>query len=302
MQGTPNLPTLLFLAGLLCSCVTTTEEPTPGPCEGLELGKVEVFASGFGGNEGISFSPDGRMFISAGEAIIEIFDDGTWSQVATVAGSIGLAWWNEHLMVAANDSGLGNGLDGVFKVDVDMGTTELLGTGIEGANFLTVTPWGTLLVAADSAPGIQEITSDGQVSVWAAGVPSPNGMAFNADQSVLWVATTFADPAPVWKLPITEGMAGTPVSVTEYSPGNVPDGVAMGLSDDVYVALNVAATIDRISAEGSVTTLATGIDWAASLAFGEGENFDPCSIYATSLFGDEVFRIIAAEPGLVPLR
>ena len=45
------------------------------------------------------------------------------------------------------------------------------------------------------------------------------------------------------------------------------------------------------------TVLAEGIDFGASIAFGTGD-WDPCSVYATSLFGPEVFRVGVGVRGL----
>ena len=301
------LPMLLLL---LPACSAAPEpEPEPGACADSSPGTVHVFATGFSGTEGITFSPDGRLFVSAGDVIAEVFPDGEWEQIATVGDSIGLAWWGDHLVVAASDSGLDNALDGVFRVDVDTGEVELIGDGIpgsndgiEGANFITVTPWDTLLVSDPGLDVIQELTAEGDSSVWVEGVTSPNGTAFTDDGNALWAVSTFSDPAPIWQIPVDGVTAGEPTQVTGFAAGSVPDGVALGLSGDLYVAQNIGGRIDRVQPDGEHETLAEGVDWAASLAFGEGDDWDPCSIYATSLFGETLFRVEVGEEGLTPLR
>ena len=49
--------------------------------------------------------------------------------------------------------------------------------------------------------------------------------------------------------------------------------------------------------EGNDEILATGITGPASIAFGQGD-FDPCSLYATSLFTQNLYRIGAGVPGV----
>ena len=290
----------LLLALLLPACGPGVDEPLVDPCADAPTG-VEVVATGFAGTEGIAFSPDGRMFVGDAGQVAEVQPDGTWSYLAAVPGSIGMAWWWDRLLVAASDSGLGDGLDGVYSVDVDTGEVTLLGA-IPGANFVTVTPWDTLLVSDPGTDGLLEQTADGQSTAWEGTVTSPNGIGFTPDDHVLWAVTTFADPAPVWRIPVDGEAAGTPEIVHEYPPGNAPDGIAVGASGDLYIALNIAGQVDRVAADGTVTVVGEGVDWAASLAFGVGDDWDVCSVYATSLFGSDLYRVAVGELGLPPHR
>jgi sugar lactone lactonase YvrE len=295
------LPLVLALLIPLTGC--PEPDPEPQPCEDSEPGMVHVFADGFEGTEGITFSPDGRLFVSDQGAIHEVFPDGSWEQVTEVPAAIGLAWWGDDLIVAAGDSGLGNGLDGVFRVDPDAGSAALIGEGLAGANFVTVTPWGSLLVSDHDVEHLQQIQGGGAVAEpWVSGIPSPNGMAFTESGDGLWVVSTFGDPQPAWFVPVTGGEPGTPEAVHDFPVGTVPDGVAVGTSGALYVAQNTARRIDRVTRDGQAEVVAEGVDWAASLAFGEGADWDECSIYATSLFGSELYRVEVGETGLVPRR
>jgi DNA-binding beta-propeller fold protein YncE len=302
-----------LLALLLVGCPSSDsgdddDAPTPALCADSVPGEVAVIATGFVdsegtvGTEGIAFSPEGRMFVGARDVIAEVFPDGSWQQIAAVPGSIGFAWWGEHLLVAASDSGLGNDLDGVHLVDVDSGEVTLLGEGLSGANFITVTPWGTLLVSDPGEVGILEQDGDGNVTSWQSELESPNGMVFSADTNTLYVATTFENPAPLWAVPLVAHEPQTPENLVEWAAGNVPDGLAIGQSGTVYVSQNIAGRIDAVTAEGAATELAWGVDYTASIAFGEGEGWDPCSLYSTSLFGGDIYRIGVGEAGLTPWR
>ncbi len=296
----------LTLAGCPSELPDADDDPTPEDvcADSMPTGDLRVVATGFtGGSEGIAFSPDGRMFITSGDLPVEeVLPDGSHSQIAEVPRGVGLAWWGDKLAVAAFDSGLGDDIGGVWLVDVDTGDTELLATGIQDANFPAVTPWGTLLVSDDTGTeDIFEVTEDGDVSVWLSGVPSPNGIGFSADGAWMYVVTTFGQPAPAWRVPVSGGAAGTPEPMLEWGPGVAPDGLAMGASGDIFVAQNVAGRIDRVTpgAEGAATwtTLGEGATWAASNAFGVGDDWDPCAMYVTSLFGEELYVIGAGEAG-----
>lgn len=291
---------LLLLIG--CPAADDDDSALPDACAHSEPGRVQVLTTGFRGSEGLTFSDDGRLFVGDQDLVAEVFPDGTWAEVASVPTVIGLAWWNGSLMAASSDSGVGNGLDGVHRIDADTGDVELVGEGIPGANFLTVTPWDTLLVTDPRVDAIQELTADGEVTTWLPDLLSPNGTAFTADRTAVWSVTTYADPQPVWRTPVTEGSAGVPVEVASFGAGDVSDGVAVGQSGDLYIVQNIGGRIDRVSADGQVELVADGVPWGASIAFGEGPDWDGCALYATSLFGPEIFVIDVGEPGLAPLR
>jgi len=297
----------LLLALLLAGCPTGGDpdpDPTPAPdvcADSLPEGDLRVVATGFdGGTEGVAFSPDGRMFVTSGDlAVEEVLPDGSHVHIADVPLGVGVAWWGDRLAVAAFDSGLNNDLGGVWLVDVDAGTSELLVTGIQDANFPAVTPWGTLLVSDDTGTeDIYEVTEDGDATVWLTGIPSPNGIGFSADGAWAYVVTTFGQPAPAWRIPISDGTAGTPESMVEWGPGVAPDGLAVGASGAVYSAQNIAGRIDRVIPGDPHTweTVGEGATWAASNAFGVGDSWDPCAQYITSLFGTDLFVMGVGEP------
>ncbi len=162
---------------------------------------------------------------------------------------------------------------------------------------VVTTPWGTILVSDDHPNDgkIFEVTWDGEVSTWSDEVPSPNGMVFSLDGNTLYVATTFTEPG-LWRIPVSDGAAGTPERWVAYVD-EAPDGVAIDSEGNVYVALNTAGQIAKVDPEGNDEILATGLTAPASIAFGQGD-FDPCSLYATSLFTKNLSRVGAGVPGV----
>ena len=298
----PVLPALAAAALVTACTPIDVQEGDPG--EGAPTaGSVAVEATGFSSTEGLTFAPDGRLFVSAGDFIAEIAEDGTWSSTIDLADLVGLAWLGDDLIVASSNAGNGGANGGVFAIPDGTGTPRLITDAIESPNFIVTTPWDTLLVADAGDTRVFEVDpTSGTTTDWLDGIDSPNGLAFSPADDVLWIATTFAAPAGIWTVPVTEGTAGTATQIVEYPAGVVPDGLAVGVSGDAYVANNLAGRIDRIAPDGTTSTLAGGVTAAASLAFGTGDPRSSCALYVTSLFGSDVFRVGAAEPGLPPHR
>lgn len=302
-MNTRSTAPLLLLAGILAGCPSDDPDPAPtDPCaDSAPPGSVRVVATGFfGGTEGIAFSPDGRLFVSRGDVVEEVFPDGSHEEFASIPAEVGLTFWGGELIVASGDDGLPGDDGGVYAVDISDGAVRLLAGGIPGANFPVVTPWDTLLVSTPvGAEEIVEVSAGGDVLLWSADVPSPNGIGFSADGSAVYVVSTFTNPAPLWEVPIDEGVAGTPVELASWGTGVAPDGVAMGESGAVYIAQNLAGRVDRVDpATGDETALGEGVQFAASAAFGVGADWDVCALYVTSLFSGELYVVGAGERAL----
>ena len=177
-------------------------------------------------------------------------------------------------------------------IDPVTGTVEVIAEDLGDPNFVVTTPWDTILVSDDRVGEntIDEVTWDGVVTTWVEGVPTPNGMDFSLDETTLYVASTFEEPG-LWRVPVNEsGEAGMPEKWVSFDEGTIPDGVAIDSEGNVYVALNIVGQIAKVDPDGNVTIIAEQVSTAASLAFGQGE-FDPCSIYATNLFGTQLWRV-----------
>ena len=258
----------------------------------IDVGEVQAFGMPTPmRTEGITFDALGNLFVSAidnaaDDQLLSVTTAGTFEVAAEAASILGLASDPRGIVAAGIATGE------LLLIDPETGVVNTIASGLGSPNFVLVTPWDTILVS-DDTPGedtIDEVTWNGDVSTWVAGVPTPNGMVLSLDQRTLYVATTFEEPG-LWRVPVAQdGQPGTPDKWVSFDVGTTPDGVAIDSEGNVYVALNLAAQIARVDPDGNVTIVAEGVDTVASLAFGQGE-FDPCSIYATSLFGTQLWRI-----------
>jgi len=260
----------------------------------IAVGEVQAFGTPTSlFTEGITFDAAGRMFVSsqnnaADDQLLEFFSDGASEVVAEAESMLGLDSEARGILAAGIATG------DLLLVDPDTGTNQVIASDLGMPNFVVTTPWDTILVSDDThgENAIDEVTWDGTASTWVEGVPTPNGMVFSLDSSTLYVATTFEQPG-LWRVPVNEdGTAGVPEEWVSFASAGIttPDGVAIDSEGNVYVALNLASQIARVAPDGAVTILAEGVSSAASLAFGQGE-FDPCSLYVTSLLDHQLWRV-----------
>lgn len=266
---------------------------TPAMCAtDIEEGEVQPFAEPTSSRtEGIVFDIDGSLYVSAQvtdgpDQLLLVEDDGASRSVVEWPSLLGLARDSRGILAAGFDTGE------ILLIVRGVAVVEVLASGLDAPNFIVTTPWDTMLVSDDTPAEdiIYEVTFEGDISEWVTGVPTPNGMVFSLDRSFLYVATTFEEPG-LWRVPVSpDGEAGTPERWVEFAEGSTPDGVAIDSEGNVYVALNVVGEVAKVDPDGDVTTLATGVQGVASLAFGEGSR-DPCSLYATNLFGTQLYRI-----------
>lgn len=264
----------------------------------IAIGEVQAFGPATPmRTEGITFDSSGNLFVSAidvqtDDQLLSIDTSGSSTLVAEAPSILGLASDPDGILAAGIDTGE------LLRIDTTDGSIEVIAQNLGAPNFVVTTPWDTILVSDDSAgeDSIDEVTPDGQVSTWVQGVPTPNGMVFSLDQRTLYVATTFEETG-LWRVPVSEdGRAGTPEKWVSFEL-TTPDGVAIDSEGNVYVALNFTGQVAKVDPEGNSSIFAEGVESAASLAFGQGD-FDPCSIYVTSLFGTQLWRVGTGIPGI----
>lgn len=295
---------------LLLACAGGTDTAAPDTAastcwDDLAAGEVATLADGFtSGTEGVAFSA-GRLYVTSPGAVSELGPDGATGASTSLDHALGLAPADGGVLVA--DPGEftldGSGDDGHLRfVDDAGGVTDLAG-GMPNPNFVTATPWGDVLVSDDTGDVIYAVDGDGAVRTWLDSVPSPNGMAFSPAGDALYVVSTFTPDPPLWRVPVdASGTPGAPEVLATFATASAPDGLAVDAAGDPWVALNLAGELVHVDlATGDATTFASNLPTPASLAFGAGANFDACSLYVTSLYGDTVSRVATGTPGLTVL-
>lgn len=263
----------------------------------IEVGEVQAFGGESPSTtEGITFDLDDSLYVSAryldpgtDDELLDVSLTGSFETAAASESILGLAPHQDGIIAASVGTGE------VLLIDPATGEVDVIAdgnaAGMEDPNFVVTTPWGTILVSDDRVgeDTIYEVTWEGDVSPWVTGVPTPNGMVFSLDNSTLYVATTFEE-AGLWRVPVNAmGEADMPAKWVAFET-KAPDGVAIDSEGNVYVALNTAGEVAKVDPEGNDTIVASGVRGAASLAFGQGD-FDPCSVYVTSLFDKQLRRV-----------
>jgi sugar lactone lactonase YvrE len=259
--------------------------------------------------EGVALDKTGNLYVSLIEPVgdvLKITPDGSRSVLAHFDaanfGPLGLATSASGDVYVA-DATFDPSTAGIYRVTRDGTSTRLAGTGpMRFPNGVALDTRGNVY-ATDSATGaIWRIPPGGSGEIWfqdpllegtgAFGLGFPigaNGIAFRNGQ--ILVANT--EGAKLVSIPVLpNGSAGSPKVVAEGSGLFGSDGIALGVLDDVFVALNPQNMLVRVAPDGSITTLATaadGLENPASLAFGTGRG-DRKSLYMTN------FAVFTASP------
>jgi gluconolactonase len=280
---------------------TGTDTDEPQACwTDLAFGEHEVIYQGFaGGSEGISFGEsDGLLYVSSNNRVWQVDADAISTQFAQVPDAIGLAAIAGGDLIVASLGEITQPDGAIYRVDA-MGVAEVLATGIDSPNFVTIAPDGSALVSDDyQNTRVFRVTLAGEVSVVIENVPSPNGMAYSPDGALFYVASTFTPEGQLTRYEVgPEGMPieATGVEILQLGMASTPDGIAVDANGWVYVAANLRGEIWRV--DGAVAQLQEGelvadeLGFPASLAFGRGPGFDPCSLYVTQLQNDTLQRV-----------
>ena len=277
----------------------------PTACwDDLQVGEAVAFYSGFaGGSEGITFGADGQLYATTDGTVWRITPDGVAEAFADVPDALGLAAWGGGELVVAS-FGVFNKPDGAIYTVSSDGMATFLADGIDSPNFIAIAPDGSALVSDDFDTRVFRVTKGGDLSVALQNVPSPNGMAYSPDGASFFVASTFTDLGQLTRYDVDAGglpIEGSAREILHLGSGATPDGVAVDEDNRVYVAANLRSQIWRVDggaesvSEGELVTDA--VKNPASLAFGVGPAYDPCSIYVTELNGDRIVRVAVGVRG-----
>ncbi len=278
------------------------EAPDPA-CRGDAPGTVEIFYTGFARSEGIAFGPDGLLYVTADNALWRFTADGTPTRVVELSQALGLAPTPTGVVVARQGESYPPTLvDGGLTLVEGSGQVTELSTTIESGNAVMRLDSGDFIVADNLAAKLQLVTLAGETRELEADVPSPNGLGYSPDHRSIYVNSTFTTRGQLTRFDV--GSDGLPVAssatvIAELGPRSTPDGIVIDAKGRVYVAANLQSKLVRVDpATGEKRDVITGINAPASMAFGAGPGFDPCSLYITALFGPMVYRVVLDGPGL----
>jgi len=244
-----SLPSIAWIRSPATTFATLPAGATPP--EGIAVdASGNVYVSTFGFPESGASSDPGRIvvFDSHGKLLRQLVVTGASPHLL----GLGVHPSTQALLVA--DFGAGkvlsvNPLSGASQVFTDIGPTS-------GLNALTFDSAGNVYIS-DSFQGIIWRTgpAGGAAVAWATdpllsttGVPpfGANGLAFNNDGTLLYVANTGNDA--VVQIPVSGGVAGK-ASVLAYSI-NGADGVAVDSSDNIWVVANQSDEIVVVDPTG----------------------------------------------------
>ncbi|HEV8564597.1 MAG TPA: SMP-30/gluconolactonase/LRE family protein [Actinomycetota bacterium] len=301
------------------------------PAAAADVDVIVTFSEQAGQNpEGLAIDTSGNTFVSmsalgqlwklpAGSTTPEVFGSVSGIVPGQDFGLLGLATdapGNVYGAVqAANPD-----TNGVWRFDGSTGeATRLAGSeAIQVANGLAFGRRGTLYVTDSLLGAIWRIPPGGAASVW---LQHPlltgdgslglfigaNGIAFR--HGVLYVTNT--ERRTLLAVPVRpNGTAGRPRDRTSFAPGFSPDGIALDVLGNAYVAINLQNTITRVAQDGTQTVVTAGdpLDFPSSVAFGNTKgnrrnlfavNFSIGELFGVpGGFGPALLRIGVGVPGI----
>jgi DNA-binding beta-propeller fold protein YncE len=275
--------------------------------------RAEVVVEGkFKGAEGIAFNGEGRLFVTADDALWEVKPGGEVRKVCDLHSALGLApVGRRDLLVAdfgpTNAVAHGPNKDGLVLRVTPEGEKSVVASGIADPNFVLRMRDGSLLVSDDFTRDIWEVgAKTGRVRLFTNEVESPNGLALSKDGRTLYVAQIFRNfrrgvrpiecDNRVWRIPLRKGRPAGAASVL-FTTGGVGcnDGLALDEAGRLYVASNREGRIWRVEPKDGTSVLVAEQS-AASIAFGAGA-FDREAIYVTELRGGRVLKIHVGAKG-----
>jgi hypothetical protein len=200
-------------------------------------------------------------------------------------------------------------VNGVWRFDRSTGdATRLPGTaGIALPNGLAFDKQMNLYVTASFQGAIWRIPWGDEASIWAQDTAltgdgslglglGANGIAIQ--RGVLTVTNT--ERRTVLHIERTGEGPGAIDVVTTLPEGDNPDGVALDVFGNAYVAMNIANAIAKVTPAGSMSVVASGdpLDFPSSLVFGTARG-GRSTIYGVNFSVSELFGFPPGEgPGL----
>jgi gluconolactonase len=208
----------------------------------IPLQDLATFGVGLDHPEGITVTPDGRLYVG-GEAgqLYRIEDDGSPTELLTTGGfMLGLAADADGRIYACD-----NGHSVVWRIDLETLHRDVFAAGSEERP-IRVPNWGAFDASGNyylsdsggwkAADGLLWcVRPGGLCEVWSEEPRNfPNGLAVDPHRPRLLVLES--SPGRLVEIPIREDGTAGPLSVLCELPGTVPDGVAVQQDGSLLIA------------------------------------------------------------------
>lgn len=175
----------------------------------------------------------------------------------------------------------------------------------KGLNDLVFSKQGKLYFTDQGQSGLQDPTgrvfcldTQGHLHCLLNNVPSPNGIALNADENFLYIAATRANS--VWRaILLPDGSITRVGNFIQLSGGSGPDGLAIDQAGNLYVAHAGLGTVWKFSPQGEplLRIRSCAGMMTTNLTFGGKDNQD---LYITESETGSILRVRMETPGLKP--
>ncbi|MBU3614199.1 SMP-30/gluconolactonase/LRE family protein [Polynucleobacter sp. Latsch14-2] len=271
--------------------------------ERLQAGKGTLKTDSY--IEGPSFDREGNLYIVdiAFGLIYQISPQGVVKLVAEYDGEPnGLKIHQDGRIFIADHK---NGLmlldqpQGVVKPFIERYKTE----SFKGLNDLVFSKNGNLYFTDQGQTGLQDpsgrvfcLNKAGDLACLLNNVPSPNGIALNPQESVLYIAATRANS--VWRaMLLPDGSITRVGNFIQMSGGSGPDGLALDQTGNIYVAHAGFGAVWKFSPQGEPLlriNSCTGL-MTTNIAFGGKDRQD---LYITESESGSILVARMDTPGL----
>jgi|1185.fasta_scaffold44955_2 sugar lactone lactonase YvrE len=260
---------------------------------------ARTILDGQGVLESVAVQPDGALFYSdlSANAVMRLDRPGaTPATLAAVNGPGGLLFEPDGHLIAGQGNGTVQGATGpltrvasLLRIDPSTGATSTIATGLQMSNGVARGPDGSFYASDDSLPGgVDRVSPDGTVTVNWANVTSANGLVADPQDRWVYAAQTF-QPAAIQRVSVTDPSRVEPYATTTGADQfSGPDGMTSDAKGNLYVAINGAGEVWKVTTDRRICALARGLNNASMVAFGGGGAFPRRNLYVTTFLGKVV--------------
>lgn len=227
------------------------------------------------------------------DLVLRVAPDGTTTTFATVPGGLAMAQLADGaLLVCGRTLSDSSAPGAVWRVETDGSASILIsadpaGGDIGQANALAIAPDESFFVFTDSElDRVYRASIDGSgLALVTDALDFPNGVAFSADGSAVFVAEW--NGAAVHRFAVSSGELGAPEEVVTGIPN--PDGVLVAPDGALLVVSSIRGVWRAVPGEAA-TQLARGPMLGANAALGRGA-YGEGTLYVASLARTQLTRL-----------